>query len=517
MRTISIKASEGRRARLLAALAILLLSATLLAAAFNIVNRNMQSTGAGAQTTTTVEVELVVKYVNGTLNLVLPLQTNFTKASNSTLFLIIGSTGTSYMRNFVGETYSNGEWYSNLSSPLGYGGENLELAAPKYADSETEKNVIIKPALDLQGVIPSMKDTNLLSILPQSAQTDLLYYQDQELFYSSRPLDSPYNLSYNIYNFDPQILNNATVNEDAEYLSVPQSLAKDLQSLAENVTGNTTSLYEKCKELESYLQSNYVYSQNLTAAPNGTDPIEWFLFHDKKGVCTQFNTAFVLMARTLGLPARLVGGYAINSTEVSQEVTQQDSHAYSEVFFNDVGWITFDATAPLPNKAVPANNLSVHTYPSSYYYQQGDIPGRITTYTTILSCPKIGVNGDNFTVYGTVTTWIRQLELSHISGLIVLITLSKDKLEQGTFVGEGMTINGYFNITCMIPSNFTSGDYNVTARTLGNGVYNGSSSDPIITVMTGTKIDLITPQEVESLNLIFNCEFTMRCAESPRL
>ncbi|MGD0329586.1 MAG: transglutaminase-like domain-containing protein [Nitrososphaeria archaeon] len=509
MRAVS-KGSNRRRARLLAVLVILILSTTMLVAALNLMNGSVQFAGPGAQIGNVVEVEVFVKYVNGSLNLVLPLQANYTEASNNTLFLIIGSTGTSYMRNFVGETYSNGLWYGNYSNAIGYGGENLDLAAPEYADSGTEKNIIIEPAADLQGVIPTMKDTSLVSVLPQSKQTDLLYYQDQELFYSSKAIDSPYNLSYAIYNLDPKVLNNATVEENTKYLSVPDSLANDLKNLAENITENAASPYEKAKELESYLQNNYVYSQNFTAAPNGTDPIEWFLFHDRRGVCTQFNTAFVLMARTLGLPARLVGGYAINSTEEDQEVTQQEAHAYSEILFNGFGWVTFDATAPVVNKVERVNNVIEHRY------NQSDIPGYITTYTTIRSTPKIGVNGDNFTVTGTVTSRIRQ----PISGLIVQITLSQSRtistvyysttystghvfslyrselIQQSAFVGDGLVNNGFFNITCTIPSNFTAGDYNVTARTLGNGVYNGSSSDPIITVMTGTKIDLITPQEV---------------------
>ena len=488
MKAISIKGNVRRRTRLLAVLAILILSTTLLATALNLMNGSVKFTGPGAQIGNVVEVELVIKYVNGSLNLVLPLQTNYTKASNSTLFFIIGSTETSYMRNFVGEVYSNGLWYGNFSNAQGYGGEKLNLVAPKYADSETEKNIIIKPAADLQGVIPTMKDTSLVSVLPRSTQTDLSYYPDQELFYSSKSFNIPYNLSYAIYNFDPQVLNKATVEEDTKYISVPESMVKDLKSLAENITKNAVSPYEKAKKLESYLQSNYVYSQNLTAAPNGVDPIEWFLFHDKKGVCTQFNTAFVLMARTLGLTARLVGGYAINSTKEDQEVTPQDSHAYSEILFNGFGWVTFDATAPVTNKVVvkAVSNVIEHRY------NQSDIPGYIKTYTTILSSNKIGVKGDNFTVTGTVTSRNSQ----RIRGLTVQITLAKNKLEQGTFVGDGLVNNGFFNIICTIPSNFTLGDYNIIARALGNGIYNGSSSDPIITIMTHTKINLITAQEV---------------------
>jgi hypothetical protein len=481
-----MKKSSRKRVRLLVSIAILLFSTTLLVTTLNLMNGNMQVIGPIVQIGNTGSVKIVVKYVNGSLNLVLPLQTNYTESSNRTLFLIIGRTGTSYVRNFIGEKYFNGLWFANLTSALEYKGDKLAFAAPKYVDSETEKIIIIKPFTTLQGIIPTMKDTSLVSNLPRSTQTDLVYYVDQGLFYSSKSFDNPYNMSYVLYDFDPQVLSKATVKEKAQYLSVPDSLTGKLKGLAENVTKNASSPYEKAKALESFLKSNFVYNQNITAVPNGIDPVEWFLFHDKKGICTQFNTAFVLMARTLGLPARLVGGYLIDSTKEAQEVTQQDSHAYSEILFNEGGWMIFDATAPVINKVEVEPNFIERQY------NQSDIPGYITTSTTILSNNKIGVKGDNFTVTGTVTSRNRQ----RISGLVVQIALAKYKVEKGTTVGEGIVKDGVFNITCTIPSSISLGAQNVIAKTLGNGVYNGSSSDPIITVMTRTTIDLIIPNKV---------------------
>jgi len=52
------------------------------------------------------------------------------------------------------------------------------------------------------------------------------------------------------------------------------------------------------------------------------------------------------LARSIGLPARLVAGYLINSAAEYQIVKSTQKHAYAEVLFEDLGWITFDATAP---------------------------------------------------------------------------------------------------------------------------------------------------------------------------
>lgn len=378
---------------------------------------------------------------------------------------------------------------------------------PEYPASEVEKTIIVKPTAIFRNNIPSMKNTNLLSMLPQSIPTNLSYDMEQDIFYTSKSFDNPYNMSYIIREFDTDILSEASTIIEPRYLSIPEQLAKNLRSLAENITKKASSSYEKALALESFLKSNFTYNENFTLPPNGIDPVEWFLFYEKKGICIHFNTAFVLMARTLGLPSRLVGGFLVDDAKETQEVTEQNLHAYSEVFFEGCGWVTFDATAPIPNTVVieyPAENeLGNNTVVR--YYNETDIPGFIETSTTILFNNESALKGENFTVIGTVTTeevirsnLVLIINRRIVNGLLILIELRKDKGEKGIILGESTVINGTFNIICTIPRRFDLGSYHVVARTLGNGFYNGSSSDPPITVMARTKIDLSIPEKVIS-------------------
>jgi hypothetical protein len=78
------------------------------------------------------------------------------------------------------------------------------------------------------------------------------------------------------------------------------------------------------------------------------DPIEHFLFTTKEGHCELAATAFVLMCRTQGIPARLVNGFQTgewNELYGYYAVRQAEAHAWAEVLFaGEAGWIDFDPT-----------------------------------------------------------------------------------------------------------------------------------------------------------------------------
>ena len=74
--------------------------------------------------------------------------------------------------------------------------------------------------------------------------------------------------------------------------------------------------------------------------------IENFLFYTKKGYCLHFASAFVLMARAEGLPARLAEGYRISlDTEGNGAVSGYNAHAWPEVWV-DGDWRIFEPTPP---------------------------------------------------------------------------------------------------------------------------------------------------------------------------
>lgn len=78
------------------------------------------------------------------------------------------------------------------------------------------------------------------------------------------------------------------------------------------------------------------------------DSVDDFLFTSRKGFCEHFASAFTMLARAAGIPARIVTGYQggeYNPMGGYLIVRQSDAHAWSEVWFEGRGWVRIDPTA----------------------------------------------------------------------------------------------------------------------------------------------------------------------------
>src|SRR5438067_1064945 len=80
----------------------------------------------------------------------------------------------------------------------------------------------------------------------------------------------------------------------------------------------------------------------------GADPVDEFLFETKAGFCEHFASAFTVLMRAAGIPARVVTGYQggdLNPVDQIITVRQSDAHAWTEVFLPGRGWVRIDPTA----------------------------------------------------------------------------------------------------------------------------------------------------------------------------
>jgi transglutaminase-like putative cysteine protease len=259
--------------------------------------------------------------------------------SSAPLFSITGVTQTSYLRNLVGETYEDGNWLPDESaSSVQYTDGQITFNVTNYSSAD-DVNFQIQPSTAFGGFIPSTKETNWISL-----NSSLQYFPDQQIFFSDNTFTNSYNASYTSYKFDITTLREAETVPDSRYLQVPSNILMELKPLALKITQNFTSPFDQATAIEDFLQQNYHYDLDYTPAPSGVDPVIWFLFNSTRGVCTHFNSAFVLLARSIGIPARLCAGFLIDPSSNYQTVASTQRHAYSEVLFKDLGWITFDAT-----------------------------------------------------------------------------------------------------------------------------------------------------------------------------
>lgn len=139
--------------------------------------------------------------------------------------------------------------------------------------------------------------------------------------------------------------------ERDELLLLPENLDARIPRLAREVTEGSATDDHKARSMEKYLRRNYGYTLHLLSAAV-PDPLANFLFVRKKGHCEYFASAMAVMLRTVGIPSRVVTGFAsgvYNPLTGWQVVRASDAHSWVEAWIPNRGWTTYDPTPADPN------------------------------------------------------------------------------------------------------------------------------------------------------------------------
>ena len=179
--------------------------------------------------------------------------------------------------------------------------------------------------------------------------------------------DSVSGLEYTVASSVPLL--RATADEQAATAApVPAALKPytQLPSAVPPVIGDTAQLvvkaaaattpYAEAAALRDWFRdpaNGFVYDTSVPASDSG-NAIEQFL-RDKRGFCVQFASAYAVMARSLGIPARVAVGFTPGDlgTDGRYHVTTHDAHAWPEVWLAGIGWThMFDPTPAGAGSAV---------------------------------------------------------------------------------------------------------------------------------------------------------------------
>ncbi|MGE5496147.1 MAG: transglutaminase domain-containing protein [Burkholderiales bacterium] len=134
----------------------------------------------------------------------------------------------------------------------------------------------------------------------------------------------------------------------SEYLQLPDSLPNSVYETAAQITRGCKTPYEKAKAIENWLAKNCRYTLTPGIPPENMDFVEYFL-QKREGYCVYFASAMTVLARAEGLPARFVTGYALKRNPATTAgnsflATNATAHAWTEIYFKGIGWLTFDAS-----------------------------------------------------------------------------------------------------------------------------------------------------------------------------
>lgn len=140
------------------------------------------------------------------------------------------------------------------------------------------------------------------------------------------------------------------------YLDIPDAVKQGLAALGP--ISPARSLSEKRQRVEDirrFLAENYSYTRSPGKTPEGKDFITYFLTESKKGYCTSFASAAVMLLRASGIPARYAAGLTVGADEIKDaplsegglhrlSINDHHAHAWAEVYVDGLGWRPVEMT-----------------------------------------------------------------------------------------------------------------------------------------------------------------------------
>lgn len=158
------------------------------------------------------------------------------------------------------------------------------------------------------------------------------------------------------------------------YLELP-SISPAVRRLAQQIAGAQPTPFDRARALQDHFRKNFEY--DLDVGPgHSTDALDNFLLRDRRGYCEQFAGAYAVLARAVGLPARIAVGFTqgeLNPSDSLFHVKDENAHAWPEVYLTGFGWVPFE---PTPGRGQPGTEQYTGVQP------QQAAPGAPDTATT---------------------------------------------------------------------------------------------------------------------------------------
>ena len=311
-----------------------------------------------------------------------------------------------------------------------YTGQGWELSRNK--DTRTVK----RPSSAYQFYLPQMFNlsrkkevvqtytmvTELPNLIPAMSQPRELYFPTQEVAIDAEeglrsPVGLREGLTYTVISEVPyrnrtllQKVAIEAVPDGSLYLQTPEKTSEKIRKRTEELLATSpqpiTAPYEKALFLAQALKQRYAIQTDIPPLTKDQDLVEAFLFRFKGGYPDHFSSALTVMLRSIGIPSRLVAGFApgqFNPFTGLYEVKNTDAYAMTEVYFPNYGWFAFD---PIPgHELVPPSIEEDQTFTvlqKFWKWVAGWLPSPVTS---VLN-----------RVFGAIVQWLGGI-LSWIVGL----------------------------------------------------------------------------------------------------
>jgi transglutaminase-like putative cysteine protease len=306
----------------------------------------------------------------------LALSGNFSLANYP--ILRVFSSESHYWRAIVYERYTGQGWDSGRSTQTVPLPSNTILPGTAFeARTEVTQTIeLIQPRGDVlvgAGQIKSVDIPTIGTLLrgTQDSRNSQYYLSDiTELRSSDLAPGKRYTIVSLVSQATPDLLRNAgSLNPYprevvSRYTALPP-IPSRVQALTLDLTRNQATVYDKARAVETYLRT-FRYSTQVNPPPTGRDAVDYFLFEMKQGYCDYFATAMTVMLRDIGIPSRVVSGYAAGERSSPSDpfvIRDSNAHSWVEVYFPRYGWIEFDPTPGGAAYAVGVNSGEITPAP----------------------------------------------------------------------------------------------------------------------------------------------------------
>ena len=140
------------------------------------------------------------------------------------------------------------------------------------------------------------------------------------------------------------------------YLKLPENLNPKTKELAQDLYQQSNSDAEFVNlALRYFVENKFVYTLKPPALDGYEDEVDVFLFQTRQGFCGHYASAFAVLMRSVGVPARVVTGYQGGTYDESAkfwQIRSKDAHAWTEVWLSETQeWVRVDPTAVISSRA----------------------------------------------------------------------------------------------------------------------------------------------------------------------
>lgn len=366
------------------------------------------------------------------------LDLNFRGQLSDEIIMKVRSSEESYWRGMAFDSYNGKVW--TMTKP--YDTKKLfSNAPPIYTRMSLQVNKELTRKHELVQTYYIEKELSNLVFAAQYAEE--VYYPSNYVMvdnYGSirSPVELDEGLTYSVVSRVPEFdmkkltksysqtaLNKVKVPDT--YLQTPQ-LSGRVIKLTQDITKNAKNNYERMVLLKNYLQKTYPYDLNIPEFPENVENIDYFLFEQKKGYCEHFATSLAVMARSLGIPTRLVTGFVsgkYNPITGYYEVKSSDAHAWVEAYFPYQGWVPFDPTPGYVGNLLQNDKNDTFIFSSVLKELWNSILQKIPeSWKNFFGNTVKLVLNNLFTFFANVISWFSRLNWIAFVGIISFIIIS---------------------------------------------------------------------------------------------